>query len=419
MEAELRDARERYRRLVENVPGIVYTWDVSDREGSRSFSYISPQVEDVLGFAPAGWNVSARLHPHDRARVRDAIARSARTGEALALEYRYLAQDGRVVWVLDQASLIARSERASPATFQGVMLDITALKDAQSKAEQAEDRFRALTETGPVVAYAYDLRREPDVWPPPIELTYMSPQMAEVVGFSSEELIVEPTLWRSLIHPDDRDATVAEFERSWRTGEDWDVRYRIIRRDGAVVWLRSFGWMLARDEAGRPWRFQGVLFDITEEQDQLERLTRAEEGQRTALEGVRAIPWTETIDPESGFERYTYIGPQVAELLGYTPEELMVERKHFPRMLYRDDRARIRRSTKRAALTGLWEAEYRVVARDGRIRWLHSFARRSSPPGTTPELWHGVTVDVTSSRAHVEDRHEVAERASVEDPGRS
>ncbi|HYY07183.1 MAG TPA: PAS domain-containing protein, partial [Actinomycetota bacterium] len=237
IEEELREARGRYRSLIEDVPGIVYTWEISPG-AERSFSYVSPQVEGLLGFSADGWDASERIHPHDRARVVAALDASAASGEPLAVEYRFLAKDGRVVWILDRSSLIARSAGGAPATFQGVMLDVTALKEAESKAEQAEDRFRALTEAGPVVAYAYELIHRPGIWPPEIELTYMSPQMADVVGYEPERLMADPREWRALLHPDDRDAAVAEFERSWRTGIGWNVTYRLIRRDGTVVWVR-------------------------------------------------------------------------------------------------------------------------------------------------------------------------------------
>jgi PAS domain S-box-containing protein len=414
IEQELREARGRYRSLIEDVPGIVYTWESSPNDAGRSFSYVSPQVGDLLGFSPDEWNASTRIHPHDRERVVAAIEASAATGDPLAVEYRFLAKDGHVVWILDRASLIARTPNGAPTTFQGVMLDVTALKEAQSKAAQAEDRFRALTEAGPVVAYTYELLRRPGVWPPQIELTYMSPQMADVVGYEPELLIADPREWRALLHPDDRDAAVAEFERSWRTGVGWNVRYRMIRKDGTVVWVRSFGRMLARDDEGQPWRFQGVLFDITAEQEELSRLRSAEEAQRTALEGVRAIPWSEEVHPDGGPERYRYIGPQSLELLGYAPEELIAESKHFWRMVHPDDLTRIRASMLRAAETGVWNAVYRVVARDGSLRSLHSFGRRVSPDDAFPELWHGVTVDVTPVAG--EERFEPAAWETTEDP---
>lgn len=395
IEAELTDARERYRGLVENLPGVASLWEATPGTSRRRLTYVSPRVDELLGFAPSEWDADGRLHPHDRDRVAAAVEHSARTGEPLRIECRYLARDGRVVWVLEHASLISRSADGQPHVFQGVMLDISKRKEAESKAEQAEDRFRSLTERGPVVAFVYELRYDADAWPPGVDVTYVSPHVADVVGLPTERWIDDPLSWFDLVHPDDRERARAAIERSWGTGEDADVRYRLIRGDGTVIWIHSMGRMLERDRSGRPWRFQGVLYEVTREQEETIRLERAARQQRTALDGARAIPWTETVDPESGAERYTYIGEQALEILGYTPEDLMVERKHFPRMVHPDDRAAIRASLERAARTGVWACEYRVIRRDGGIRRLHSFGRRVSPPGDAPELWQGIAVDVT------------------------
>ena len=290
--------------------------------------------------------------------------------------------------------------RSDPGSFQGVMLDITARKEAERKAEAAEDRFRTLTERGPVVAYTFDLVYEGLDGDPRLDITYLSPQAADLVHFPVEHWVEDPMVWFEMIHPDDRERVAENSRHNWRTDDPWSIRYRMIRSDGEVIWLLDTGGMVERDAEGRPWKFQGILFDVTVDEEARVRLETAEHDQREALEGALAIPWAETIHPDTGAERYTYIGPQALDILGYTPEELVVESTHFPRMVHPDDRARVRISAKRSAETGLWEETYRVFRRDGTIRWLHSFGRRSSPAGVVPEEWHGVTIDVTASHAH-------------------
>jgi PAS domain S-box-containing protein len=399
MENELRQVEERYRRLVENMPGIAYLWEVPPGAEGRSFGYVSPRVQDVLGFSPEEWDASTRVHPHDRSRVADAIEWSARTGAPFLMEYRFLAKDGSVVWVLDHASLIARSDGGDPSSFQGVMLDITGRKEAESKAEAAEDRFRTFTERGPVVVYSYELVYPDGDVPPAIRVSYISPQAAELVRYPVEHWRDDPAIWFGMMHPDDRERVAAVTEHSWRTGEPWTTRYRIIRSDGTVIWLLDTGRLLERDSLGRPWTFQGVMLEVTQEEAARAQLESAERDQRLALEGALVIPWTETIHPETGFERYTYIGSQSIEILGYTPEELMGEPKHFPRMVHPDDRARVRESVDRADETGVWTEAYRIIRRDGEVRWLSSFGRRVSPSGVAPEVWHGIAIDTTAARA--------------------
>jgi PAS domain S-box-containing protein len=399
MENELRQMEERYRRLVENMPGIAYVWEVDPGNEIRSFGYVNPRVQDVLGFSPEEWHASARIHPHDQERVAEAIDRTRRTGEPFLMEYRFLAKDGSVVWVLDHASLIARSQSGDPSTFQGVILDITSRKEAESKAAAAEDRYRNLTERGPVVAYSYELTYADGEADPSLHVSYVSPQAEELVRYPVERWLHDAAAWIGMVHPDDRERVVAITTRNWLTGEPWTSRYRMIRSDGTVIWLLDAGRLLDRDDLGRPRAFQGILLDITHDEEARASLETSAREQGAALDGALAIPWSEVIDPETGFEQYTYIGQQALDILGYTPEELMVERNHFPRMVHPDDRARVRISSERSVETGFWEETYRVLRRDGTIRWLHGFGRRSSPTGVVPEEWQGVSIDVTASHA--------------------
>ncbi|MGH2641999.1 MAG: PAS domain-containing protein [Actinomycetota bacterium] len=398
MERELRDVEERYRRLVENMPGIAYIWDVRPGAEVRSFGYVSPRIQDILGFSPDEWHASARVHPHDQARVSEAVDRSVRTGESFVMEYRYLAKDGSVVWVLDHASLIARSTSGDPVSFQGVMLDVTSRRDAESKAAAAEDRYRTITERGPVVAYSFELLYTDD-GDPSVQVSYVSPQAADLVRYPIEHWVNEPEVWFGLVHPDDRERLARTTAHNWQTGEPWMTRYRMIRSDGSLIWLLDAGRLLDRDALGRPWTFQGILLDVTADEEARARVEAAAGAQLEALDGALTIPWTETIHPETGFERYTYIGPQALDILGYTPEELMDEPKHFPRMVHPDDRPRVQASVQRSDETGIWEDTYRILRRDGEIRWIHSFGRRTSAPGVIPELWHGVAIDVTAIHA--------------------
>ena len=398
MERELRSVEERYRSLVENMPGIAYVWDVLPGEHRRSLSYVSPRVRDMLGYEPDGWAPCERVHPHDQARVAEAVDQSAASGEPFRMEYRFLASDGRVVWVLDHASLITRTEEGRPGSFQGMMLNISARKAAQRKAAAAEDRFRSITERGPVVAYSYELDAIHDDAEPSIRVTYLSPQAADLVGFPVDHWIEEPLVWFEMMHPDDRERIAGHTQVIWRTGEPWTYRYRMIRSDGEVIWLLDTGRMLERDAAGRPWKFQGVLLETTREEEERTRLEASERGHREALSGALAVPWTETFDPETGDDRFTYIGPQALEVFGFTPEELLAERKHFPRMLHPDDRDRVAAAEADSNDTGLWEETYRILRPDGEVRWISSYGRRVTGPGETPELWHGVALDVTASR---------------------
>ncbi len=138
--AALREAEARYRTLVEQIPAAVYV-DPADALGSPL--YVSPRVESLLGYSPDEWLANpdlwlARIHPDDRQRVESAFAQARKTGEATSIEYRCLARDGRIVWVLDQVWL-ARDDEGRPMYWQGFMVDVTDRKRAEEELRAAKD----------------------------------------------------------------------------------------------------------------------------------------------------------------------------------------------------------------------------------------------------------------------------------------
>src|SRR5207237_9914351 len=66
-----------------------------------------------------------------------------------------------------------------------------------------------------------------------------------------------------IVHPGDRGRVMAEHERTNRTGDPFTIEYRLIHRDGSVVWVRDEA-LVARDEGGAPSFWQGIMLDITE-----------------------------------------------------------------------------------------------------------------------------------------------------------
>ena len=399
VEGELRSAEERFRNLVEDLPAVVYRRQVAASDDGRDHSYASPQIEELLGFTAIEWQDDrirmSRLHPHDRDRVAGAWEHSCSTGEPFELQYRYFDKNGGVVQVLDRATMLARNAAGAPFLFQGVLIDLTARLDAERKAAEAEQRFRELAELGPMVPYSFEVDHGEQLR---IEMRYVGPLMSEILGLPRETW-KEPARWSELMHPDDRDQVVAHTRANAERGEPWDVDYRMIAADGRIVWLNDRGRCVVRDEIGRPIRFQGVMLDVTTRRAAEDALAAEHAILRDLVDGMPAVPWTHTQDADSGWTRYVFMGAQVHELVGYTSEELMAEPYHFSRLVHPDDRERVVRANEGSDRTGSWDDEYRVIHRDGSVRWIHGVGRRVTPRGWEPETWHGVTIDVTSRHA--------------------
>ena len=140
---------EDYRRLVERLPAIVYASELGEHGRWR---YVSPQVEEILGYTPEEWladeELWARLlHPEDRERALSQETRKTMGNRnPPPVDYRMITRDGRTVWILDEA-VLEPDEDGTPV-WHGVLYDITERKLAEQEARRAATQQAAVARLG-------------------------------------------------------------------------------------------------------------------------------------------------------------------------------------------------------------------------------------------------------------------------------
>ena len=125
-EEAVRFSEDQFRSMVEQGPAVVY---IDSPDESASSMYISPQIEELLGFTPQEWYDDHELwpkvlHPDDKVRTLAENERHNETGDPFKLEYRMFHKDGHVVWVHDEATMV-RDGRGMSRFSHGVMMDIS------------------------------------------------------------------------------------------------------------------------------------------------------------------------------------------------------------------------------------------------------------------------------------------------------
>jgi PAS domain S-box-containing protein len=387
------EAEDRFQDLVEKVPAVIYTWDPRRPAGTAPTPYVSPQVEQILGFTVEEWTADPQLwirqiHPDDRQRVLEASAHADRTGEPFAVEYRHHRKDGSVIWVLDEARAIEHDAHGRPTLVQGIMYDISERKRAEANLAEAEARYRTLIERVPAVTYTWDATYRSGEAPAP----YISPQIEALLGFPAEAF-QDPMLWTRLVHPDDLDRVMAAWDASLDSGGAFRSEYRMRTFDDRRVWVQDEAVPVSRDDEGHA-LYQGVMFDITDRKLAEDRLLEAEERFRSLVEQIPAITYIE----EPGTGRYRYVSPQVETVLGYPPEAWLADPDLWKRTLHPDDRERVI-AEDQGSTGDEWSSGYRAIARDGRVVWLHNHARLLRDPDGNPRYWQGVAFDITELKA--------------------
>src|SRR5918996_2414174 len=106
------------------------------------------------------------------------------------------------------------------------------------------DAYRTLIEQIPAATHLSRLDSDAST-------VFISPQIAEMTGFGPDEWIVDRQLWTRLLHPEDRDRVLAANERHISASESFNEEYRLIARDGSIVWIREESRVLL-DEHGKP-----------------------------------------------------------------------------------------------------------------------------------------------------------------------
>jgi PAS domain S-box-containing protein len=395
---EVRRSERRYRQLVERLPGITYT-DEMPAEGGPAFQgFVSPQVLDILGYPserftddPSFW--FGVMHPEDRDRLTSAGAFDAADTSLFDEEYRMIAADGRDVWIHDSSIPIFAPD-GSLEYFLGFASDITERKQAEEQLRQAEERFRLIVERTPVITY-----QEPPVegtYDAAMQVAYVSPQIERILGYSSAEWST-PGFWLTRVHPDDRQAVVDESAATNESGAPYRQDYRMIARDGTIVWLHD-ECALIRDEEGRPTIWQGVLVDITERKEAEEQLRQAEERFRMIVERTPAIVYQE-LHSASGVHgaSVVYVSGQIERILGY-PQDAWATPGAWIGMLHPADRDRVLGNDARSEDGTPYSDEYRMIAADGSVVWFHDEAILISDEHGLPLMWQGVMVDITEQK---------------------
>jgi PAS domain S-box-containing protein len=119
------------------------------------------------------------------------------------------------------------------------------------------------------------------------QFTYVSRRAEEMLGYPLERWYADPAFWESLLHPEDRDATVRRYREGARAGVDYESEYRMVAADGRIVWIRDL--VSAKARAPEAPRLRGVMTNISrqrEAEQEKERALELLEGERSLLGAV-------------------------------------------------------------------------------------------------------------------------------------
>ena len=388
----------RLRALVGDLDAVVWEADAT----SGRLTFVSEGSSDLLGYPPAAFlEEPTFLADHIYADDREAAVAEFLAGLEQArshdMEYRFVHRDGSVVWVRDIGHTVT-DMYGSPLVIRGIMVDVTKQRFDVEQRDEVEQRYRRLVEQLPGMVYLEAVEPHDDV---PGRLLYISPQVETILGGSADVWIADPDAWASRLHPDDLEPLRGAYREATLTGV-FRADYRMMASDHGIVSIHAEA-VLVRDEDGTPRYWQGVMFDATEQMRAEMALRETEERYRALVEQTPVVTYIDDLESP----RTLYISPQVEALLEYPASEFTGAEPLWPWILHPDDRDRVlERSAHADEARERFVEEYRMVARGGRIVWVHDEAVLIRDDDGVARFWQGVWVDMTERQ-----RAEELERA--------
>ncbi len=269
---------------------------------AKIYGYSSPQemIEVVT-------NIGQQIHPYAESRARF-VELIAKNGLVEKFEAQNLQKDGNVIWTSTNARAV-KDETGNVVYYEGFVTDITKQKVTEAALVKAELLYRTLVEQMPAAAYTDS--------PNNFANFFTGPQILAISGYTAEEWRNDSGLWLKLVHPEDRQRVMEENERSISNSSPFDIEYRLITRDGRIIWIHDVATLI-HDADGHPQHWQGLLIDVTRQKNADEYMRLNEERYRMLVE--QASDGIFVADTQG---KLLEVNQQACKMLGYTSDELL------------------------------------------------------------------------------------------------
>lgn len=124
------------------------------------------------------------------------------------------------------------------------------------QALQSQAQYKTLLENIPTITYINSTDEN-------AHTEYVSPQVEKLLGYSRDMFIKDTLFWKKILHSSDLERVMNANLEGTRTGEPFNMEYRLITKDQRVIWVKDEA-NLVYDESGKPQYWLGVWTDITD-----------------------------------------------------------------------------------------------------------------------------------------------------------
>jgi PAS domain S-box-containing protein len=263
----------------------------------------------------------------------------------------------------------------------GVFRDITEGKLQEQALRESQARLDLALQSARMGVWHWDLvenRRHFDA------------QFCRLLGIDPATFTGTAEEFFGVVHPDDRETLRAAQARTVEQDAPYESEYRAVWPDGSVHYITARG-RLIRDDKGRPASINGVTWDITERKRTEQALRESDERFKSILENV-----VEMFFITDGSLHVIYASPRCMEIYGYDSEEMTARPMRWLESIHAEDRGMVAsRAAEELGNGARAVIEYRIVRRDGIVRWLRSISNPLLGADGKLQRVYGTVMDIT------------------------
>jgi two-component system, cell cycle sensor histidine kinase and response regulator CckA len=346
-EQELRASEERFRQLFERNLAGVFRCTLNGRflDCNDSFATIFGFKNRQEVLKQSAWNFSASDETRE-----SFISRLTRDRVLTNIEEPIRRADGELIWVLENVALLD-GEIAGETVIEGTVIDITERKRADAELRASEEKYRRLFERNLAGVYVSTLDGK---------LLDCNESLAHIYGYLSREELLSVDARELYMTSGDRDSFIRGL-RQRRVYTNLESKCR--RKDGSAFWVLENVALLSGAN-GEPDRIQGTMIDITERKLAEQALVESESKFRAVADTAASAIYIH--DGNS----FLYSNRASEVISGYSAEELKQLRAYD--LVHPDDRQMTidRGIARQRGEKVPSRYEYRIVAKDGTVKWL-------------------------------------------------
>lgn len=345
-------------------------------------SYASESLTRLLGYTvqeamePTWW--ATHIHPEDSERVFANVS-TLFENDLLKHEYRFIHNDGSIIWVHDELRLL-RDSHGKPIEVVGYWIDITESKKTAELIKESEERFHSLYDNATIGLY----RTTPDG-----KILLANPALVKMLGYDSVEELTQ----RDLEKYGYVDATKRNEFRKILEERDEATNFQAAwyRKDGTVIFV-SEGVKAVRGKTGNIIYYDGTVEDITEHKRAEDALIESERIYREVVENASDIIYSTDLKG-----RFMYANAAGLRAIGYPLEELT--KLSYLDVILPEYHGKVRTTYFRQFLEKLPSSyvEFPFFTNVGGVRW---FGQNASPilEGQSVVGFHIIARDITERK---------------------